>query len=207
MPITFITVIYALLHLRQLRHLQKDDVGSCENAPSTVSKAISSPLGPSRHSPQPRLPIRSGSSTRNPYRQADGSNARRSEGPTLCGPSPRFAIADRFHLGGVFDYPWGLRAILSPIISRGVRALGDDTVEYLANEVWKTLYGFMMQSADEMDLDQPPAQLGLDSLVGIELRNWCRQQLGREVCILEIMQSTLRDMAKRAVDCLVSKHC
>jgi hypothetical protein len=100
----------------------------------------------------------------------------------------------------------GLKSFLSQIIARGVSNLGDDTVEYLAKEIGKTLYGFMMKNADDMDMDLPLAALGLDSLVGIELRNWCRQQLGMEVSILEIMQSTLKDMGKRAVDSLIAKH-
>jgi hypothetical protein len=48
--------------------------------------------------------------------------------------------------------------------------------------------------------------LGLDSLVGIELRNWCRQQLGLEISILEMMQSTLRDLGKKAVAALLAKQ-
>jgi KR domain/Phosphopantetheine attachment site len=101
----------------------------------------------------------------------------------------------------------GLKSFLSEIPLRGVSSLGDDaTVEYLAKEIGKILYGLMMQSADDMDLDLPLSSLGLDSLVGIELRSWCKQCLGLEVSILEIMQSTLKDMGKRAVDSLIAKH-
>jgi phosphopantetheine binding protein len=100
-----------------------------------------------------------------------------------------------------------LKYFLSQITSRGITSLTDiHTVEYLAKEIGKTLYGFMMKHADNMDLDLTLASLGLDSLVGIELRNWCRQQLGLEVSILEIMQSTLRDMGKRAVDSLIANR-
>jgi hypothetical protein len=100
----------------------------------------------------------------------------------------------------------GLKSFLSQITSRGASSLGDEEVGYLAKEIGKTLYGFMMKNVDDMDLDQPLASLGLDSLVGIELRNWCRQQIGFEVSILEIMQSTLKDMGRRAVDSLIAKH-
>jgi len=68
------------------------------------------------------------------------------------------------------------------------------------------LFGFMMKNADDMDLDQPLSTLGLDSLVSIELRNWCRQQIRFEISILEIMQSTLRAIGKKAVESLVAKH-
>ena len=101
----------------------------------------------------------------------------------------------------------GLKSFLSQINSRGVSNIGDDTtVEYLATEIGKILYGFMMQNADDMDLDLPLSSLGLDSLVGIELRSWCKQHLGLEISILETMQSTLRDMGRRAVDSLIEKH-
>ena len=81
----------------------------------------------------------------------------------------------------------GLKSFLAQISSRGTSGLDDETVEYLAKEIGNTLYGFMMKNPEDMELDQPLASLGLDSLVGIELRNWCRQQIGLEISILEIM--------------------
>ena len=100
----------------------------------------------------------------------------------------------------------GLKSFLAQISSRGTSGLGDETIEFLAKEVGNTLYGFMMKNPEDMELDQPLAALGLDSLVGIELRNWCRQQIGFEISILEIMQSTLTDIGKKALDSLVVKH-
>lgn len=100
----------------------------------------------------------------------------------------------------------GLKSFLAQISSRGASSLGDDAVEYLAKEIGNTVYGFMMRNTEDMELDQPLSSLGLDSLVGIELRNWCRQHIGFEISILEIMQSTLRDVGKKARDSLVTKH-
>ena len=100
----------------------------------------------------------------------------------------------------------GLKSFLAQISSRGTSGLGDETVEFLAKEIGNTLYGFMMKNPEDMVLDQPLASLGLDSLVGIELRNWCRQQIGFDISILEIMQSTLKDIGKKALDSLVVKH-
>lgn len=100
----------------------------------------------------------------------------------------------------------GLKAFLAQIAARGTGGLSDDTVEFLAKEIGNTLYGFMMKNPEDMELDQPLAALGLDSLVSIELRNWCRQQIGFDISILEIMQSTLRDIGRKALDALVVKH-
>ena len=100
----------------------------------------------------------------------------------------------------------GLKSFLAQISSRGTSSLSGDTVEYLAKEIGNTLYGFMMKNPEDMELDQPLAALGLDSLVGIELRNWCRQQIGLEISILEIMQSTLKDIGQKALDFLIAKR-
>ncbi|KAH8686627.1 hypothetical protein GQ44DRAFT_638667, partial [Phaeosphaeriaceae sp. PMI808] len=99
-----------------------------------------------------------------------------------------------------------LKAVLAQIASGARSSSGEEPVEYLAREMGKTLYGFMMQDAEDMDLDRALSNLGLDSLVGIELRNWCRQQLGLEISILEMMQSTLRDLGKKALDTLLARQ-
>ena len=64
----------------------------------------------------------------------------------------------------------------------------------------------MMKNAEDMQLEKPLASLGLDSLVAIELRNWCRTQIGLDVSVLEIMQSTVRVLGKGAYKFLVDKH-
>jgi NADPH:quinone reductase-like Zn-dependent oxidoreductase/NADP-dependent 3-hydroxy acid dehydrogenase YdfG len=96
-----------------------------------------------------------------------------------------------------------LRSFLNHLSSGGASSAGDDQAEYLAKEIGRTLYGFMMKDPESMKMDQPLSTLGLDSLVGIELRNWCRTQIGFDVSVLEIMQSTLEDMGRKALDSLV----
>ena len=76
----------------------------------------------------------------------------------------------------------------------------------LAYEIGKTLFRFMMKDAEDIDKTQPLSSLGLDSLVGIELRNWCRTQIRFDVSILEIMQSTLDNLGKRALKSLIVKR-
>jgi hypothetical protein len=99
-----------------------------------------------------------------------------------------------------------LKAFLKGLASRGAGSLGDDKAEFLAKEIGKTLYGFMMKNPDEMEMDQPLSRLGLDSLVGIELRNWCKTQIVFDISILEILQSTLRDVGKKALQALAVKY-
>jgi acyl carrier protein len=61
------------------------------------------------------------------------------------------------------------------------------SIEFLAREVGKTLYGFLLISAEEVDITRSISSLGVDSLVAIELRNWCRHKMGIEMTILEIL--------------------
>lgn len=59
----------------------------------------------------------------------------------------------------------------------------------LALEIGRTLFGFLMRPEEDIVVNTPLSKLGVDSLVSIELRNWCRQHLSLEVSVLEIMQS------------------
>jgi aryl carrier-like protein len=115
----------------------------------------------------------------------------------------RFAIARTFDVEDTSSSSTSsnLKAFVSGLSSATV-----ENVEYVAQEIGKTLFGFLMRNVDDMDLDESLRSIGLDSLVGIELRNWAKQQLGYEISILEIMQSTLRDMAKGAVEAVLAKR-
>ncbi|KAL1878201.1 putative secondary metabolism biosynthetic enzyme [Diaporthe australafricana] len=62
-------------------------------------------------------------------------------------------------------------------------------VSKLASEIGRTLCEFLMRQEEDIALDKALSTLGVDSLVSIELRNWCRQHLSLEVSVLEIMQS------------------
>ncbi|KAJ5671670.1 hypothetical protein N7507_000797 [Penicillium longicatenatum] len=49
--------------------------------------------------------------------------------------------------------------------------------------------------------------MGVDSLVAIELRNWCRQKIGLEITVLEILDlSTLEAFGRSAAQRLYSKY-
>ena len=66
----------------------------------------------------------------------------------------------------------------------------DPSVVVISQHIGATLLGFMMKPIEELDIKANPTSLGVDSLVAIELRNWCRQRFGLDVSVLEIMGAT-----------------
>ncbi|XXG96001.1 hypothetical protein Hte_002278 [Hypoxylon texense] len=65
----------------------------------------------------------------------------------------------------------------------------DDAAELVGEAIAAKLASIFMIPADEIDLTQPPALYGIDSLVAVELRNMLALQAGAEVSIFTIMQS------------------
>ncbi|KAI9170607.1 Lovastatin diketide synthase LovF 15 [Paramyrothecium foliicola] len=75
-----------------------------------------------------------------------------------------------------------------------------ETAEYIALEVGKQLMNLLLRAEDDLDITVPVQQLGLDSLVGIELRNWWRQTLGFDISVLQLLGfGTLEELGKQAV--------
>lgn len=66
----------------------------------------------------------------------------------------------------------------------------DDSVTYIATQIGKTLFGFLMKDASSLNITEPFSSLGVDSLVSIELRNWFKQRLGCEITVLDILGSS-----------------
>jgi NAD(P)-dependent dehydrogenase (short-subunit alcohol dehydrogenase family) len=83
-----------------------------------------------------------------------------------------------------------------------------ESAELLAREIGKTLFGFIMRSDDEaLDLDTPLLNVGIDSLVSIEVRNWMRRKLGTEFTVLEIVRAdSVRHLGILAQGKLVAKY-
>ncbi|KAJ9133675.1 Thiolase-like protein [Pleurostoma richardsiae] len=82
----------------------------------------------------------------------------------------------------------------------------DDSVEYLALEIGRKIFAFMMKDEADVDLGLTLAQIGMDSLMAIELRRWWKQTFGLEISTLEIMGSgTLRALGKLAAEGVMKK--
>lgn len=60
-------------------------------------------------------------------------------------------------------------------------------VEYLSKEIGRKVFSFMLRDEADLDTSLTLKQIGLDSLMAIELRRWWKQAMGLEISVLEIM--------------------
>lgn len=95
----------------------------------------------------------------------------------------------------------GLKSFLTEAKSDANVLQKPETIDYIAHEIGKQLMNLLLKPEDELDVSLPVAQLGLDSLVGIELRSWWRQMFGLDISVLQLLGlGTLDELAKQAVD-------
>lgn len=83
----------------------------------------------------------------------------------------------------------------------------DHTVQFLAHEIGVTLFTFMMRGDEEPNLSVPLTDVGVDSLMSIELRNWFRQKMGVSFTVVEIVgAASILDLGCMAAAKLTEKH-
>lgn len=82
-----------------------------------------------------------------------------------------------------------------------------ESVAYVAMEVGKQLMNLLLKPEDDIDITLPLDQLGLDSLVGIELRSWWTRTFGFNISVLQLLGSgSLEGLGKQAIDGLLKQR-
>lgn len=98
----------------------------------------------------------------------------------------------------------GLQSFLRRARSDGNMLRNDNTAAFLAGEIGKKLFSFLLKSDDEISTSIPLSQLGMDSLVGVEMRGWWRQVFGFDITLLELLgMGTLEGLGKYAAEGLL----
>ena len=74
------------------------------------------------------------------------------------------------------------------------------STEYLAREIQQRIFKFMMKD-EEVPTSTKLNEIGMDSLMAVELRRWWKQAFHLDISVLEIMSSgTLADLGKMAAE-------
>ncbi|KAM6508198.1 hypothetical protein FALCPG4_018080 [Fusarium falciforme] len=68
-----------------------------------------------------------------------------------------------------------------------------ESVNFLAKEIGNKVFSLMLKDAQDLDVSLTLQQIGLDSLMAIELRRWWKFALGLEMSVLELMATGALD--------------
>ncbi|KAF5665038.1 polyketide synthase [Fusarium denticulatum] len=81
----------------------------------------------------------------------------------------------------------GLKSFLARAKSDMSILKTEESVNLLAIEIGKKLFSFLLRSDEDLNTTVPLSQLGMDSLVGVEMRSWWRQAFGSDISVLELL--------------------
>lgn len=81
----------------------------------------------------------------------------------------------------------------------------DDCIDFLTNQIGNRVLGFLMIPDGVLDTSATLNDIGIDSLVAIELRNWWRQNLSIDISVLELLNATVKQLGHLAAERLREK--
>lgn len=80
-----------------------------------------------------------------------------------------------------------------------------ETATLIAQEIGKKLCALILKSDADLQTNVPLAELGMDSLVAIEMRSWWRQTFGFDISVLELLgMGSLEALGAYAVEKLLA---
>ncbi|KAI1873220.1 uncharacterized protein JN550_003473 [Neoarthrinium moseri] len=82
-----------------------------------------------------------------------------------------------------------------------------ETTAMFAREIGKKLCALLLKPEDEPNIGLGLTELGLDSLVAVELRAWCKRVFAVDISVLEMLaMGTLEALGKRIAEQLADMH-
>ncbi|KXH40468.1 polyketide synthase [Colletotrichum salicis] len=81
-----------------------------------------------------------------------------------------------------------LAEFISSLHSRPEDVETTASTSFLAQEIARQVFGFLMREVEESGIDTAlsPSALGVDSLMAIEIRNWWKHTLGMDISVLQL---------------------
>lgn len=77
---------------------------------------------------------------------------------------------------------------------------------FLAEEIGKKLFDFLLRPVEELDLSVPLQDVGMDSLMAIEVRSWWKQTFGFEISVLEMLgKGSIEQLGEHCANGLLEK--
>lgn len=99
-----------------------------------------------------------------------------------------------------------LATFLTTLKSNPALLNNPETTDYLAIEIGKKLFSFLLRGEEDLDVNISLSQLGMDSLVGVEMRSWWKQAFGFDISVLELLGAgNLEGLGTHAVEGLAKK--
>jgi acyl carrier protein len=100
-----------------------------------------------------------------------------------------------------------LQAFLASAKNNPARYREEDAPGILAHEIGKRLFALLLKPDDEPNVALGLAELGLDSLIAVEMRSWFKQVFALDISVLEMLaMGTLEALGNKVASKLADTH-